>query len=398
MAGLLLVACGGLPLVGGGVVGVSHSPLKVALVDVFSGSPSSDDVGTAVQDSLQVEIDALNARGGLLGSRLQLVTADDKYSGATTADVTRRLLADRSVKLLVGPSFAGLHLAAKPLVESARIPNCLTNMAADDLMSSARFSFRAGAADAAHLPTLLGYLQRSGQLHKVGLVTASDSIGAGYDRQLSDQAGRFGLQYVGAAFAPATGDQKAQVQQLLQRGAEAVVLSDDPAVATRTLQAIKAANAAARLRPFGFSGLGSYRFVQQAGDPAGGLVFTSTIQAYLSDVPDTRWPPAYRDFARAVLARYGPAQDGVAMKGEPAAADCILQWARAVQAAGTFDGAQVAKAWEGMDVPLEQSALGVHEHFSAEDHDAVAPESLFVYQWAHAGDHWSLHQLAGPPA
>src|SRR5205807_5631931 len=112
--------------------------------------------------------------------------------------------------------FAGLYLGAMPLIDQARVPDCLTNMAADDLMNGARYTFRAQAQDGASVPALLGYVQHGTQIKKIGLVAQNDGIGQAHDAQLSDQASRFGLQYVGAAFVPATGDHKAQVQQMLR--------------------------------------------------------------------------------------------------------------------------------------------------------------------------------------
>jgi branched-chain amino acid transport system substrate-binding protein len=410
-AGLLLCGCGGLPGAGGGVTAGARGPVKVALVDAFSGGPAGAAIGPALQNSLQLEIDDLNAHGGLLGSRVQLVTADDQYSPAAAPDVMRQVLADRAVHLVVGPSFAGLYVGVKPLIERARTPNCLTSMAADDVMARAPFSFRVQEPDRSRIPALLGYLQRSTQLRKVGLITEDDAVGQDADRQLSDQAPRAGLQYVGAAFvgaagaaaaapggAAGAGDQKAQVQQMLKGGAEAVLLSGNPATASRTLLAIKAANAGARLRTFGFAGLASYGFAQQAGDAANGLILVSSIQSYLSDVPEARWPPAYRTFVRGALARYGPAANGVEMKGVPAAADCLLLWARAVRVANDFDGTRVAKAWETLDVPATQTVMGVREQFRPDAHDAVPADSLFVYQWTRNGDKWTLKQLAGAGA
>lgn len=393
---LLLSACGSPPFLGAAhVPGRPSAPVKVALVDVFGGTSGYQYLGPYLQNSLQVAIDDLNAHGGLLGSPVQLIAADDQYSVATTPTVTRQLLADRAVKVLVGPSFAGLYLGAKPVVEQAQVPNCLTNMAADDIMAAAPYSFRVQEPDRSHVPALLAYLQRSTQQRKIGLITEDDSVGASYDRQLSDQAGKYGLQYIGAVFVTGPGDQRALVQQLLQRGADAVLVSDNPATAARTVQAIAALKAGARLHPVGFSGGGSYALVQQAGDAAAGLVFVATVRAAMSDVPEARWPPAYRTFARTVLSRFGSTPPGE-MKGIPAAADCIQLWARAVRAAGTFDGPRVVKAWQRLNVPASQTALGVREQFSASNHDAVPADSLYVYQWVKNGTTWRVHQLAGP--
>jgi len=374
----------------------------VALVDVLGGPSGYASLGQDVQNSLQIEIDQLNAHGGLLGSPVQLVTFDDQYSPATTAAVTRQAVADPAVRLLVGPSFAGLYLGAKPLVDQHGVPNCLTSMDADDVMANAPFSFREQEPARARIPALLGYIQKSTQLKKIGLISEEDSVGQDADQELTDLAGRYGLQYIGAAFTTTAPDQKAQVQQMLQRGADAVLVSENPATAGRTLQAIAQLKAGARLHPFGLNalgpaGLGSYSFAQQVGDPAGGLVFASSILDYLSDLPDARWPLAYHDFARTALSRFPPTAGGD-MRAVAAGAQCVSDWARAVLAANSLDGTLVARAWERLDVPATESMLGVHERFSPADHDAVPPDSMFFYQWVKNGDRWGLKRLAGPAA
>lgn len=395
---VLLTACSGVPFVSGHgmAAGGIRGPIKVALVDVFSGSTPYAVQGPYLQNSLQLAIDDVNAQGGLLGQQLQLVAVDDGLSMTKTSEVVKQIVGDRSIRLLVGPSLAGLYLAAKPLVEQAHLPNCLTSMAADDLMQNAPYSFREQPQDGANVPALLDYVQHGTQLKKIGLIAEQDGVGQDTDQQLSQLAPKYGLQYLGAAFAPPNADQKTQVQQLMKLGADSVVLSNNPATATRTLQAITALKATAKLRTFGLGGLAPYAFPAQAGDAAGGLVFTATTQTYLSDVPEAKWPPAYRDFVKRAQARFGLAQNGIEMKAVPAAADCVVQWARAVRAANSFDGAPVVDAWERLDVPASQSALGVRERFAPDDHDAVGPDQLGVYQWVKGGDRWGLKQLVDP--
>jgi hypothetical protein len=84
------------------------------------------------------------------------------------------------------------------------------------------------------------------------------------------------------------------------------------------------------------------------------------------------------------------------MKGLPAAADCLVQWSRAVRAAGRFDGPAVARAWEGLDLPADQTVLGAHEKPTPADHNSLGPDGIFVYQWVKSGDRWALKQLAAP--
>ena len=397
---VLLTGCGALPFLGGDSTGTAtfHGPVKVALVDVLSGTSPYATLGTYLQNSAQLQVDALNAQGGVLGMQVQLVPVDDKLDPATTATVVRQAVADRSVRLVIGPSLAGLYVGVRPLVTQAKVPNCLPNMAADDLMVNNRYAFRAHAQDHANVPTLLAYLQKANVAKKIGLIAENDGIGQDRDSQLSGQAARFGLQYVGAAFVPPTGDQKAQVQQLLKVNADAVILSDNWGTAAKTLQAISALKATTKLKTLGFSGLSGYGFPAAAGDGANGLMFVSPTLTYLSDLPEARWPAVYHDFVKKAQAKFGAAPNGVEMKATPTAAACVADWARAVQAAGTLDGTAVAKAWERLDVPAAQSLLGVREHFAPDVHDAVPLDGLGVYQWAKTGDRWALHQLVGPTA
>lgn len=398
ISALALTACGGLPFTHStdAGAGAPRAPVKVAVVDAFTGSPSP--WATYVQNSVQVEVDELNAHGGLLGTRVDVVTADDAMQPDRAGEVARQLLADRFVKLLVGPSVAGLFLAAKPAIARARTPNCVALMAADDVMRDAPYSFRTQEQDSLHIPALLDYVHRGTQIKKIGLIAEGDVFGTDYDRQLNELAPQNGIQYVGPLFVAPGVDQKSAVQQMLLRGADAVIVSNNPATAARTFAAITQLKATAKLKTLGFSGLDSYAFPQQVGDAVNGLIFVSTTQTYLSDVPEARWLPGYRGFVDSVVARYGRAPNGVEMKGTPSAADCVFDWARAVQAANDFDGARVTRAWEALDLPAQQTRLAVREKFTSTDHEAVAADGVGVYQWVKTGDRWSLRQLVGPAA
>jgi len=100
---------------------------------------------------------------------------------------------------------------------------------------------------------------------------------------------------------------------------------------------------------------------------------------------------------KKITTQYGYSSNGLEMKGTPLAADCMIEWAKAVQKANAFDGTKVVKAWEALDIPPTQNVLGVREKFSASNHNAVPQEGIFVYQWAKQPDgKFRLKQLVGP--
>lgn len=394
---IAVAACGG-----GGSSSSTASPgtfkgtVTVALVDVFSGSFGF--FGGYLQNSLQIEADELNAKGGLLGNKIVITTADDQLAPDTGASLVRQQLADSNVKLLVGPSFTSVFLAAKPIINQNKVPNCLPAVAADSAMDGATNSFRTQEQDRYRIPALLNYVAKNTQVKKIGMIYEGDATGMSYDQQLGSEASKAGLQYVGAAFTTATAtDHKPLVQQILAKGAQGVILSNNSTTAGRTALAIQQLGVKNQLTQLGFSGLGGYTYPQLGGDTVDGTIFAATIQSYLTDVPDTKWPPTYRDFVKRVTTQYGYATNGLEMKGTPLAADCMIEWAKAVQKANSFDGTKVVKAWETLDIPATQNVIGVREKFSATEHNAVPQDGIFVYQWSKQPDgKFRLKQLVGP--
>jgi ABC-type branched-subunit amino acid transport system substrate-binding protein len=230
------------------------------------------------------------------------------------------------------------------------------------------------------------------------LLSDSEAPGDRYDRQLQEQAPRYGLKYLGGLAAPSTGDPKPLLQQLVQTGAQAVVVTGGPASAARIAGAIGQLGLGKQLQMLGLSGPAAYAFPQQAGDAAAGVVFEATNQSYLTELPQSRWAPPYRDFVRRITSQYGYASNGVEMLGLPAAADCVLSWSRAVRKANTFDGRPVVKAWETLDLAPRETVLAARERPSAGDHNLLRQDGIYVYEWMKNGDRWSLRQVAGPSA
>jgi branched-chain amino acid transport system substrate-binding protein len=375
--------------------GAPAGSVRVVLVDAFSG-PSSVR-GVTVQNSLQVEIDAIDARGGLLGHRIELVAADDEMKPGKAADLVREHLADERVGLLVGPGATGTYAAARPFLDRARVPNCLPVSVADRAVAGAPYSFRTSPGGAAATAALLDYVLGRTQVRSLGVLAASAAAAQAADQQLGALAPRSGIQYVGSVSLVDVPDARSAVQQLVSRGAQGLLLPDDAAAAGQAARALQDLGLQDRVPAFGLGALAALAYTDQAADAAAGTVVVAPIHSSLTGVPSWRWPPAYRAFVRGVAARYGYTTNGVEINGMPEAADCVALWARAVRRAGTFDGQQVARAWEGIRVTADEAVLGVPERFAPGQHDAIAAGDLFVYRWARSGGQYRLQQLVPAP-
>lgn len=385
-AALLVTACGGAEAV------TPPASVRVVLVDAFTGPAAVP--GASLQNSLELEIDALNARGGLLGRRVELMAADDELKPDKAANLVREHLADERVGLLVGPSGTAPFTAARGFVEQAQVPDCLPLRVADDAVAGVADAFRTRAADRTAATVLLDYLQRRTQVRKLGAIGATDADAQSADQQVGGLAPRSTVEYVGSVSLAGTPDPHAAVQQLLLKGAQGLLLPADPSAAGQVVRALVDLGLKDQVSTFGYDELTSLAYPDQARDAALGSVVVAPISAALTDAPGAAWPPAYRAFVRSIASQYGYATNGLEIRGLPAAGECVALWARAVRRAGSFDGQRVARAWENLQVDPDQAILGVAERFTPRQHDALASDGLFVYQWTKKGDQYRLKQVA----
>jgi branched-chain amino acid transport system substrate-binding protein len=371
--------------------------VKIVLLESFSGDSAA--VGRRAENSLRVQADRLNARGGLLGRHLEVVAADDESSPAKVGELAREQLTDGQVRLVVGPGSSATFDAVKPILRQAQVPNCVTTVA-DGPIAGAPFTFRAAPSDRDRLASLLAYVRRSHtDVRGVGLIDSGEQPARLGDDMLAAQAGGNGFAYVGRAPAGASdADAVSAMQMLAAQGAQAAFVDGPPELAARVAADVAAAGLQGRLQLLGLDGFGDYAFPSTAGEAATGSAFAGDIQSYLTQQADTGWPAGYRDFFLRASHAYGFASNGVEIQGSPALADCVLQWSRAVEKAGTFTGKQVSSAWEQLDLPATETALGVHESASPGNHTTVPAEGVFVYSWVKSGTGYRLRQLAGPGA
>ena len=77
-------------------------------------------VGRDTQDSIKMAIDDINAKGGVLGRKLEMVVADETENPETGISAIKKLTADEKVDVLIGGYTSGVTLAQLPHISSAK--------------------------------------------------------------------------------------------------------------------------------------------------------------------------------------------------------------------------------------------------------------------------------------
>jgi branched-chain amino acid transport system substrate-binding protein len=99
---------------------VAQEPIKIgAFLSVTGGAAF---LGDPEQKTLELYVEKINAAGGVLGRKLQLVSYDSAGDSEKARTFAKRLIEQDKVDVIVGGSTTGETMAVVPLVEAAQIP------------------------------------------------------------------------------------------------------------------------------------------------------------------------------------------------------------------------------------------------------------------------------------
>jgi len=98
----------------------AQEPIKVgAFLSVTGGAAF---LGDPEQKTLELYVGKINAAGGVLGRKLQLISYDSAGDSEKARTFAKRLIEQDKVDVIVGGSTTGETMAVIPLVEAAQIP------------------------------------------------------------------------------------------------------------------------------------------------------------------------------------------------------------------------------------------------------------------------------------
>ncbi|HEU0160539.1 MAG TPA: ABC transporter substrate-binding protein, partial [Hyphomicrobiaceae bacterium] len=98
----------------------AQETVKLGLVAAMSGQSAKS--GEAIVRGLSLAIDEINARGGLLGKKAELIVRDDESNPAKGAVAARELVQREKVAALFGGLDTPVSLAIVPFANQNKVP------------------------------------------------------------------------------------------------------------------------------------------------------------------------------------------------------------------------------------------------------------------------------------
>lgn len=174
------VVSGGAALVLGWVVAGSTSwaqaPIKIGVIQPTTGPAAYD--GQSVVNGARLAETEINATGGILGRKIELVLQDGKADPAESLNAAEKLLDRDKVKVLIGAWASSATLAIMPLVQRYEVPFIVETSTAEKITEAGNpWVFRIASNSKIDADAMQPHLVKKLGFKKVAFIAANNDFG-----------------------------------------------------------------------------------------------------------------------------------------------------------------------------------------------------------------------------
>jgi branched-chain amino acid transport system substrate-binding protein len=249
-----------------GTGAVSAQSIKLADVAELSGGGAT--VGTNWKNGIDLAVEEINAKGGILGHKIEVTHADSQSNpGVARAQVQKAL--DGEPYVLLGPGYSGSVKVTAPLAAEAGITEIMGGEAAELTQAGNKFVFRTSFGQQSSMPKVAKYINDELKAKSVAVVWVNNDFGRGGRDVITKEFGRLGIK-VAADISTEAGqaDFAADVSKVKAAAPDAVFIYVNEEESARILKEIKRQGVTAPL--IGETTLVGQKVIELAGDAANG--------------------------------------------------------------------------------------------------------------------------------
>lgn len=308
-----------LAFVAGVVTGaVAADPIKIGSVLSVTGPAAF--LGDPEIKTLQAYVEKINAEGGVLGRKLELVHYDDGTDANKANGFAKRLIEDDKVDIIIGGTTTGSTMAMVPLVENSGIPFISLAGAVVVIEPVKKWVFKTPHTDRMAVEKVFEDMKKRG-FSKVALLAETSAFGQGGAKEARALAGKYGITLVAdESYGPKDTDVTPQLTKIKNApGAQGLLVSgfgQGPAIVTKNYGQLGLKN----IPLYQLHGVASEEYIKLSGPaaegvrlPAAGLVVAEQLPANDPQKPVvTAYKKAFEDrFKTGVSTFGGHAYDGL---------------------------------------------------------------------------------------
>ena len=277
-------------------------PIKIGSVLSVTGPAAF--LGDPELKTLQMYVEDINKKGGVLGRPLQLVHYDDGSDANKANGFAKRLIDDDKVDVLIGGTTTGSTMSMVPLVERAGLPFISLAGAVPIIEPVKKWVFKTPHTDRMAAEKVFEDMKKRG-LSKVALLSETSGFGQSGKKETEAVAGKYGVSLVAnETYGPKDTDMSPQLTKIKNTpGVQALFifgLGQGPAIATKNYKQL-----GLTLPLYHAHGVASEEFIKLAGPAAEGARLPAAA-LLVADKLDAKDPqkPIVTEYARAFQARW----------------------------------------------------------------------------------------------
>ena len=196
--------------------------VKIGLITSLTGEKSL--VGEYASNALEIALEEINANGGVLGMRVEVVVEDDMGTDAGAVNAFNKLSQDDSIVGIVGPYYSTMDLAIAGEVAKAQIPTMVGGSSEAIGKLDNDWLFQARSHDGIVAAAIANYGVDGIGATKVAIIYDSDASGAGQMEAAVNALAAKGIEPVtNDAYNTGDKDFTAQIVRIQQADAEVIL-------------------------------------------------------------------------------------------------------------------------------------------------------------------------------
>src|SRR5579862_7596813 len=262
--------------------------------------------GTNFRDGALLAIDEINAKGGILGRKIDTPLLDTQSDAAISRAQIQKVL-DNNPYVILGPVFSGSVLVDITLTQQAEIPEIVGGEAAAITQKGDPYVFRTSFGQQFSMPKIANYIRDGIKAKTIAILWVNNDFGkGGRDSFMKEMAARNIKVVADDSTESGQTDFSADVVKLKAANADAIFVYTNEEESARFLREAKKQGIDKPL--IGETTLLGQKVIELAGDAANGVKghVGLTIDAPI---------PALQEFGKKYEAKFGSKSDHNGVKG-----------------------------------------------------------------------------------
>jgi len=155
------------------LTGFAADPIKVGEYASLTGKEAS--LGQASHNGTLLAVEQINAAGGVLGRKLELISEDTQSKAGESSTAVRKLISRDKVVAVLGEVVSSRSLEAAPVCQAAKVPMISPASTAPGVTAVGDYIFRACFIDPFQGPVMAKFARDTLKVKRIGLLVSTSS-------------------------------------------------------------------------------------------------------------------------------------------------------------------------------------------------------------------------------